>query len=396
MAEKTKTKIKKALKKAVGYFALYGIIPLICGGFVSLFFFVQIKGAPEALEVMGRVGEITLSTVIGGETKKEEIKRGFYFLSRELFFPAHEKMAVVLGGARYFYFSDTPKEEVKEEVKEETAPDTVYESLPAGAVPIISCDLSSPSFYINTTNYTIDLQAARSALFPSKTKSEENAPLVLVLHTHGTESYFEDKSNLSHFAQGNIEGYFIQGETTFRTDDPAKSVVQVGKVFSDTLISEGIPTLHCTIMHDKDDFNDAYAKSAETVQKMLAEYPSIQYVIDLHRDSVVRGDSYVKSLTTIDDTPSAQVMLVVGTGQNGRHPNWKQNLIVATGYKDSIDALYPSLSRSLYLRTSRFNQEFLPGCMLLEVGSCANTLEEAENAARFAARAFAHMLKTRE
>ena len=60
-----------------------------------------------------------------------------------------------------------------------------------------------------------------------------------------------------------------------------------------------------------------------------------------------------------------------------------------------MDTLFPKLSRSLYLRTSRFNQEFLPGAMLLEVGSCANTLEEAENAAKYAAHAFSEMLKSR-
>ncbi|MBR5295566.1 MAG: stage II sporulation protein P [Clostridia bacterium] len=379
--------IKELFKKLICFFTLYALIPLICGGFLGLFLFIEKSGTSKALETMEKIGRITLSTVIGGETKKEKSFSGFYLLSPEIHLPAHESMTMVIGSGTYF--RPITKESETQDSPKNTS------SLPTNAVPIISCDLSSTSFFINTTKYTIDLEEARNAAFPAQTTIAET-PLVLILHTHGTESYFEDPQDLSQFAEGEIEGYFLKEETSFRSDNPEKSVIQVGKVFAETLIGEGIPAIHCQTMHDKDDFNDAYAKSAETVQEMLKKYPSIQYVIDLHRDSVVRGDSYVKSLTTINGTPSAQVMLVVGTNQNGKHPNWKQNLIVATGYKDKLDALYPSLSRSLYLRTSRFNQEFLPGCMLLEVGSCANTLEEAENAARFSAVAFAEMIKTKK
>ena len=83
-------------------------------------------------------------------------------------------------------------------------------------------------------------------------------------------------------------------------------------------------------------------------------------------------------------------MLVVGAG---KHDNWEKNLTVAANYKEAMDARFPSLSRALYLRTARYNQQYLPGSLLLEVGSAANTLEEAENAARFAALAFADLIK---
>ena len=215
-------------------------------------------------------------------------------------------------------------------------------------------------------------------------------PLVLVLHTHGTEGYFEDNTNLSDFAPEGVAGYFLPDQTSFRITDPQKSVVRVGEVFSQTLISCGIPTLHVTTMHDLENFNSAYSKSGETVKKMLQQYPSIQYVIDLHRDSVVRGDSYVKSFATVENTPSAQVMLVVGAG---KHEAWEKNLTVASSFKEHMDARFPSLSRALFLRTARYNQQYLPGCLLLEVGSAANTLEEAENAARFAALSFSDMLQ---
>jgi len=349
---------------------------------------IRTLGAEQTREVFAEVEDVPVLAAIGLTPLEKNERVGFYFLSPELTLPLGKNLQKKIGTASYF--SPVPQKITQEE---SPSADMIYQTLPDGATPIIRCDLSSNSFFINTTKYTIDVEKARNADFPSEVDCTSKDPLVLVLHTHGTEGYFEDNTNLSEFATQNIESYFLEEETSFRTTDPEKSVVQVGKVFSETLTSLEIPTLHCTLMHDKDDFNAAYQNSAETVKAYLKQYPSIQYVIDLHRDSVVRGDSYVKSYTQIDGVSSAQVMLVVGTNQNGKHPNWEQNLIVATAFKDRMDLLFPTLSRSLYLRSSRFNQEFLPGCMLLEVGSAANSLQEAENAARFAAQAFSSMLE---
>lgn len=383
------------IQKAFGLFALYGVIPLVFGVMVGLVVFIQSEGSGRAVKILNQLGEQSVAGVIGGKTQRNGFSGGFYFLTEELLPPLHDQAAVTLGGGAYF----SPKKgaEAPEgngntgEAKKQTA-DVIYDALPAGATPIISCDLSSTAFFINTTGKEVDVNAARNAVLP-KTSDKGTEPLVLVLHTHGTEGYFEDNTNLSEFATEGITGYFLPDETSFRTNDPAKSVVQVGKVFSQTLLSCGIPTLHVETMHDAEDFNSAYSKSGETVKKLLAQYPSIQYVIDLHRDSVVRGDSYVKSLATVENTPSAQVMLVVGAG---KHENWEKNLSVAANYKEQMDARFPSLSRALYLRTARYNQQYLPGCLLLEVGSAANTLEEAENAARFAALAFADLLNQGE
>ena len=386
-----KEKLKLFFRKAAGFFALYAALPLLCAATIGALLFIRFEGEAEAVEVFMAIGEESLLMENEDST---DFFPSFYFLSSEILPPLSEKASSKIGSARYFSSVKVPATEIQEE--EKNVPEVLYDSLPAGATPIIKADLSSASYYINTTNYTVDFDQVRKSAFPSGVRSQDQSPLVLVLHTHGTESYFEDNTNLSDFATDGIESFFLQNETVFRTSDPNKSVVQVGKVFSDTLNGLGIPTLHCTVMHDADDFNDAYYNSAETVKKMLAQYPSIQYVIDLHRDSVVRGDSYVKSYTEIEGEASAQVMLVVGTNQNGRHPNWKQNLVVATTFKDTLDSLFPSLSRALYLRTARFNQEFLPGCMLLEVGSAANTLQEAENAARYAAKAFYQMLQNKQ
>lgn len=391
MKEQTKRRIKRIWKRFLTHAVTYALLPLFSGMMVALLFLINSVGAAEAEAMFVSAGEQTVMAAVGATLAEEPIDSGLYFISPELI-PQNTAIPTVIGSARYLTELPPPQPEPEKNEKE---PSVIYDALPAGATPVVKADLSSPSYFINTTKYTIDIDGARSNVFPCPVTAPKEEPLVLVLHTHGTECYFRDDTNLSDFAPEGVESYFIEGETAFRTEDPSTSVVQVGKVFTETLTSLGVPTIHCTTMHDKDDFNDAYVNSAETVKAMLAKYPSIQYVIDLHRDSVVRGESWVKTYTEIEGTPTAQVMLVVGTNQNGRHPNWEQNLVVATAFKDSMDTLFPSLSRSLYLRTARFNQEYRPGCMLLEVGSAANTLEEAENAARFAARAFAKMLGNR-
>ncbi|MBR2615580.1 MAG: stage II sporulation protein P [Clostridia bacterium] len=402
MKTERKKQIQRRLRRATTLFLMYALLPMICGGVVGLLLFLESFDIAAAEETFAKWSELGLSELSGAETRRSEKKLQLYFLSPELSATLPVSSRLSLGAAQYYkkpeksapQANDSPAPAPeKEDTTEQKEPSQVYAALPEDAVPVVSVDLSSPSYFINSTKYSVSEKDARKDPFPSETVPDGTKPLVLVLHTHGTEGYLEDDTNLSDFAPEGVETYFPKSTTSFRTTDENKSVVQVGRVFTETLNSLGIPTLHCTVMHDKEDFNDAYVNSAETVKRLLSEYPSIQYVIDLHRDSVVRGESYVKTKYQWEGEKSAQVMLVVGTNQNGRHPNWRQNLTVGVAWKDQMDALFPSLSRSVYLRTARFNQEYLPGCLLLEVGSCVNTLEEAECAARLAAEAFGAMLR---
>ena len=92
-----------------------------------------------------------------------------------------------------------------------------------------------------------------------------------------------------------------------------------------------------------------------------------------------------KTMTTVNGAKTAQVMLVVGTGE--AHPNWAENLTLACKVQKSLDTLYPTLARPMALRTSHYNQQLCPGSLLVEVGSHGNTLQEALAAARELARA---------
>lgn len=244
-----------------------------------------------------------------------------------------------------------------------------------GETPTLNL-LNGTSFRVNLKSY---LEKNYPIAAPDGTQKE---PLVLVMHTHGSECYLPDGID-----------YYLPGEN-FRSQDASVSVIAVGETVAETLDSMGIPTVHDKTIHDKS-FNNAYTYARQTIEAYLKEYPSIQYVLDIHRDSIRGSDGiWSKTLTTVDGTPSAQIMLVVGTNQNGAaHPAWQQNLTVATHLQDLLGELSPTLARPINLRADAFNQWVSTGALLVEVGSCGNTVEEAKTAGRLFATAFGTLIK---
>lgn len=260
---------------------------------------------------------------------------------------------------------------------------------PHGTHPIVARDLSKDYNILNTTDEVIDEEALTSRPLPHGS----DAPLVLVVHTHATECYSDSAASFtSADADGNY-GYYTDDSET-RTTDTSRNVVAVGEAFCMELARQGIPTIQCRIMHDKDDYNSAYSNSRRSISEYLEKYPSIKYIIDLHRDSL-GGDGGEKIKTVASGIEgSAQIMLVAGCNGNGVvYPEWKENLALALKYKKVTDEKYPSLSRPIYLRYSRYNLDLSVGSLLLEVGSCANTFDEAVKAAELAAECFAELLK---
>lgn len=236
---------------------------------------------------------------------------------------------------------------------------------------------------IDRTKFKADLSQYVKKPFPIDAEIPDDSPLVLIVHTHGSESYLEN-------------GYdFYSPDESFRSTDESRGVVHIGEVLCEKLNLLGINTVHDKTMYDLTDFNRSYSYSREGIKKALAEYPTIKFVIDLHRDSVFdSNDRNVKPLTTLNGKQCAQLMLVVGTNEGGSdHPNWRDNLTFATHLQQKMNDLYPTLARPVNLRSAAFNQALTKGSLILEVGSCGNTLEEAENAILLFAQAYASLLK---
>ena len=144
--------------------------------------------------------------------------------------------------------------------------------------------------------------------------------------------------------------------------------------------------LHDTELYDYPSYDGAYARSGEAIERYLAEYPNIAVVIDLHRDALGTEETIYKTVTDTGETSSAQLMFVMGTDESLEHPDWRENLKLALTLQQAAEVQYPSLMRPVDLSCWRYNQQYTQGSMILEVGTCGNSLAEAlEAVERFAA-----------
>ena len=188
---------------------------------------------------------------------------------------------------------------------------------------------------------------------------EAGKPAVLIYHTHTTECYRNE-------------------EGVTNTTDVNKNVVAVGKAMKQVFEAAGYPTIHITEVFNQKKFNQSYTYSRAAVEKVLEQYPSIQVVLDVHRDSISSNGVDYFPVTEVEGKQAAQVMLVCGTDAKGlEHPDWRKNFIYALALSRRMGSLYGELSRPVNLRTDRFNTHFTPYTLLLEVGSSANTLSQA-------------------
>ena len=120
------------------------------------------------------------------------------------------------------------------------------------------------------------------------------------------------------------------------------------------------------------------------IESYLAQYPSIQMVLDVHRDAVEDRAGFPAALTTeLDGEDYARLMLVVGTDEGGlTHPRWQENLANALKLQALVNRSAPGLCRDIDLRTERFNQHETDGSLLCEFGASGNTLSQALRTAR--------------
>lgn len=201
----------------------------------------------------------------------------------------------------------------------------------------------------------------------------EEGPQVLIVHSHASESYTMPPG----------QEYVASG--TFRTADCSCNMVRVGDEIAATLSAYGISVVHDRSLHDSPSYNDAYENSLASIQSYLAKYPSIVYVLDIHRDAVQDAAGQQYKLVTAEDPGVAQVSLVMGVAHDG----WQDNLCLAIAVQETLEKLSPTLMRPISLLNYRYNQFAAPGSLLVEIGAAGNSLEEALRAARLFAQGFA-------
>ena len=195
-------------------------------------------------------------------------------------------------------------------------------------------------------------------------------PTVLILHTHGTESYTPG-----------AEPY--RAVSGYRTLEEAQNMLSIGDAVAEHLQLQGIGVIHDRQIYDYPSYNGAYTRAREAIGKHLQENPGIQLVLDLHRDAAGTAGKQLRTEVTVAGKTSAQLMLVQGTNFD----TWEENLSLAVKLQTLLERQHPGIMRPLSLRGQRFNQDLSPGALLVEVGAAGNTRQEALLAAAALAEA---------
>lgn len=207
-------------------------------------------------------------------------------------------------------------------------------------------------------------------------KLGEDAPQVLILHTHGSEAYTMP------------EGQEYVSTGSFRTADASVSVMRVGDEMAAVLSEHGISVLHDRALYDDPEYNGAYYRAEDAIEAYLEKYPSISFILDVHRDALEDKAGHQYKVITREDPSRAQVSLVMGSSWEG----WQENLKLAAAVQQHLTDQYPTLMRPVTVRNSDYNEYFTPGSLLVEVGAAGNTLDEALAAARLFANGFAEVV----
>lgn len=234
----------------------------------------------------------------------------------------------------------------------------------------------------NTTpSHSIDIKSAveKNATLQIADKS---APTVLIFHTHTTESY-----ELLNY------GWYTTDYVT-RSNSPDRNMVRVGTAICEELTKMGIGVVHDTEIHDAQ-YTGAYDRSRESIQKIMAENPSIQVVIDVHRDAIKQSDgTRIKPTAEINGKKAAQIMIIAGCedGKVTDFPRWEENLTFALQLQKTAETDYPGLMRPILFSARKYNMDVTPCSVLLEMGSDSNTLEEAEYSGHLIGKALGELI----
>lgn len=217
----------------------------------------------------------------------------------------------------------------------------------------------------STTARREEMDAAVLTGMDLSMKKDPSVPQILIYHTHSQETYAD-------YAAGNKKA----------------TVVELGNRLTALLEEKGYQVLHDTTSYDmaagKLDRNHAYNYALDGIMGILQKYPSIQVVLDLHRDGVKESLHMVR---TVNGKATAPIMFFNGMSQTPegeieylKNPYKTENLAFSLQMQLLAEEKYPDLTRKIFLKGLRYNLHVRPRSALIEVGAQTNTLEEALNA----------------
>lgn len=215
----------------------------------------------------------------------------------------------------------------------------------------------------NTTAGSDQLNVSKLLEKDMRISKDGDGPQILIYHTHSQEAFSDS----------------IPGDAT-------TSIMGVGEHLAEILRDTyGYNVVHHLGQYDKESRDDSYSVALSDIQQVLTDYPSIQVVIDLHRDALPESTHLAMDL---DGRPTARFMFFNGLSRTKKTGNiaylYNENLDgnLAFSFQMQLKAMeyYPNLTRKIYLKGYRYNMHLKPRCLLIELGAQNNTVEEAMNA----------------
>ena len=267
----------------------------------------------------------------------------------------------------------TPGEAAGEGQKTIQEDKSAREAVSTAVSPDLLLQLSDYDYLLNQY-FTVDAGTTADAelLDASKLLTEDlsirknpQVPQILIYHTHSQEEFVDS----------------VPGDTK-------TSIVGMGEVLAEALQGYGYQVIHDTGVYDLIDGvldrSAAYDYARAAVENILQEYPTIEVIIDLHRDGV-DGQKFV---TDIDGKPTSMIMFFNGISRNSQdepiaylaNPYTQQNLAFSLQLELAAREKYPGYTRNIYLKAERFNLHLRPRSLLVEAGTQLNTVEEEKNA----------------
>ena len=240
---------------------------------------------------------------------------------------------------------------------------------------------SSEDAAVEKTAAITDKTDKKSSGEDSKKKSKKDKkkmlkngdPLVIIYHTHATESYQPSSA-------GN-----------FHKEGEKDTVREVGDIMEGVMEDAGINVIHDKTMHDRPSYNESYARSLETIQRLMKKYPTARYVIDLHRDAAAYAGNKGATVKIGSDTV-ATYSLVVGSACD----NYPKLLSYAKTVNSRAEKMYPGFGGRIIEKEYKFNQWVCNNHILLEIGNNQNDISEVKNTARYIGKVLAEVIYEKE
>jgi len=174
-----------------------------------------------------------------------------------------------------------------------------------------------------------------------------------------------------------------------RVNGKAGGVMKAARALAEGLEDRGVAVIFDETVHDSPSYDEAYASSLSTISAIHAQYPDIALYIDIHRDATIHG---VNTRFTNENGSYAKMLLVIGTDEKYEHPRWQENYDFARKVYAELEELQPGIGREPRTSSNRYNQHIAEKAILVEIGSDANSVEEAIRSADILAEALCNVM----